>query len=64
MITYKIEPKYFLEEAILYTGQIRLGYEVGKTKILDAYYAASSLHGSLKDPLVFRVGLEYRYNFF
>lgn len=63
-LQYKKEPKYFLSNDRLYTGVVRLGHQVGQKKVFNLFYAVTSLHGGLKDPVVWRSGFEYVLDFY
>ena len=58
-LQYEIKPKSFFQKDDLHTGYVRLGHQIGKRKIFNLFYSVSSLKSNLKDPEVWRAGVEY-----
>jgi len=61
---YRYEPKFITSPDVLYTGYLQLGRQAGKNKVMNLFFAATSLHKDLKYPEVWRMGLEYVNDFF
>jgi hypothetical protein len=63
-LQYNLEPRYYNDREIIHTGYFRVGRQVGRQKILNLFYAVTSLAPGLKSPEVWRAGLEYVNDFF
>jgi hypothetical protein len=63
-LQYEKKRRYFLEDDKIHTGLARFGREVGRDKVLNAFYSASSLRGDLSDPEVWRAGGELVLDFY
>ncbi len=60
---YEFKPKYFLTDTSLYTAYFRLGHKVRDNKSLNLFAALTSREASLKNPDIWRVGLEWMSDF-
>ncbi len=59
LLQYAIEPRYLTDLVYLYTGYVRMGYEVGDKKYLDLFFSSTSLEQGLGHPEVWRAGFEF-----
>ncbi len=60
---YEFKPKYFLTDETLYTAYFRLGHKVRDNKSLNIFASLTSREANLKNPDVWRVGLEWLSDF-
>jgi hypothetical protein len=64
MLQYGSKPRVYYRPDHLYTGTLRLGWQPNDRKIVNVFYAATSVRRGLADPEVWRVGLEFTNDFY